>query len=229
MTDTVVIVTGAAAIHRVARAALPADATVIAADSGLDHALAIGLEPAYVVGDLDSVSRDGLDWACAHAIVERHPPAKMSTDTELALDVALRLEPRRIVLIGAGDGTRPDHTMTAIGALGRPSFSALTLVGWWGSTRFHVVHGGHDVTFDAAHGAVFSVLAMHGTARGVSITGARWDLHDTTLEPLSGLGVSNEVVAPPVTVEVVTGIVTVMIPATSDEVPHDEHQSKGRS
>ena len=48
---------------------------VIAADGGLDHALAAGLTPAVLVGDLDSVSSDGLAWAEAHATIERHDPA----------------------------------------------------------------------------------------------------------------------------------------------------------
>ena len=43
----------------VAVAAVPAGRHVIAADGGLDHALAAGLDPDVLVGDLDSVSADG--------------------------------------------------------------------------------------------------------------------------------------------------------------------------
>ncbi|MDP6145078.1 MAG: hypothetical protein QF596_04835, partial [Acidimicrobiales bacterium] len=36
---------------------------VIAADSGLDNALALGCLPNILIGDLDSISAEGLDWA----------------------------------------------------------------------------------------------------------------------------------------------------------------------
>ena len=45
MTETVVVITGAAPLDRRAVAAVPAGAMLIAADGGLDHALAAGLAP----------------------------------------------------------------------------------------------------------------------------------------------------------------------------------------
>ena len=72
MTGCAVVVTGADALPAAALAAIPPDAVVIAADGALDHALAAGLTPAGLVGDLDSVSARGLTWAQAHATIERH-------------------------------------------------------------------------------------------------------------------------------------------------------------
>src|SRR4051794_1456651 len=63
---------------------------VIAADSGLAHARALGVHVDLVIGDLDSVDPTDLDAAVADgAVVERHPAAKDATDLELALDPAL--------------------------------------------------------------------------------------------------------------------------------------------
>ena len=64
---------------------MPRGAVVIAADGALDHALAAGLEPAGLVGDLDSISDAGLDGRAQHATIQRHDPDKDHTDTELAL------------------------------------------------------------------------------------------------------------------------------------------------
>jgi len=63
MNDIVIVITGDAPLDGRALAAIPAEAIVIAADGALDHALEAGLRPAALVGDLDSVSAQGLEWA----------------------------------------------------------------------------------------------------------------------------------------------------------------------
>src|SRR5215813_3929399 len=84
---------------------LPADAYVIAADSGLDHANHLGISVHQVVGDFDSVTPDALEAAeAAGARIDQHPSAKDATDLELALDAA-RAVAKRIVVVG-GDGGR---------------------------------------------------------------------------------------------------------------------------
>jgi len=210
---TVVIITGAVPLTRALTGHMPAGATVIAADGGLDHALAAGIRPTIVVGDLDSVTPDGAAWARTHADLREHPAAKGSTDTELALDVADGMAPDRLLLIGGPDGTRLDHTLGALGSLGREPLAAVPVVeAWWGATYVRVLHGRGRAQLELAAGALFSVLAMHGPARGVSVAGARWPLDAVDLPPLSGWGVSNEAIAPPVSVEVVHGVVTVIVP-----------------
>jgi thiamine pyrophosphokinase len=80
------------------------------------------------------------------------------------------------------------------------------------------VHGPGSVELDLPLGTTFSVLAMHGPATGVTVTGARWPLVGHALAPLVGLGVSN-VVEPvadePLTIAVTDGIVTVVVPGAA--------------
>src|SRR5262245_27401189 len=84
---------------------IAADATVIAADGGLDRALALGLRPGIVLGDLDSVSADALASAERDgARVVRHPRDKDATDLELALDEARLLGARRVLVIASAEG-----------------------------------------------------------------------------------------------------------------------------
>ena len=97
MNEHIVIITGAAPISPEVVARIPADALLIAVDGGLDHALAVGLEPTRVVGDLDSVTDAGLTWAARNASIERHPTDKDRTDTELALAVAATFDPWSVV------------------------------------------------------------------------------------------------------------------------------------
>ncbi len=209
---TVVVVTGAAPLAGRAVAAVPPDAVVVAADGGLDHALAADIEPSVLVGDLDSVSAIGLAWASEHTTVVRHPIDKAATDTELAIAHAASLGPDRIVLV-AGQGDRLDHAVAALGALGAPALASVgQLEAWWGSDELRVVHGPGSTTLELPTGTTFSVLAMHGPADGVTVDGARWPLTDHRLEPLVGLGVSNQIAKPPVTISVASGIVTVVVP-----------------
>jgi thiamine pyrophosphokinase len=221
MNETVIVVTGSDQLHADAVAHVPDDAIVLAADGGLDHALAAGLTPAGLIGDLDSISAAGLAWAEAHATIHRHDPAKDATDTELALRVAADLAPARVVLM-AGGGDRLDHTIAAIGALGEPDLTSVpVLEGWWGDQHFHVLHGPGRLRLDARVGATMSLLATHGSCTGVSISGCRWDLEDAHLAPLSGLGVSNEAISADVEITVSSGVLTVFSdpPALAKETP----------
>src|SRR3954452_9882072 len=179
--STGVVVTGAAPLDPRAGAAVQSDALVIAADAGLDHARAAGLDPDVLVGDLDSISALGLAWATEHVEVVRHPVDKAATDTELAIAHAAALNPARILLI-AGQGDRLDHAVAALGALGAPELAAVgTLEAWWGGDQLYVVHGPGAVEIDLPRGTTFSVLAMHGPATGVTVDGARWPLSEHAL------------------------------------------------
>jgi thiamine pyrophosphokinase len=208
--DTVVVITGAGVLAGEAVAAIPGDAIVIAADGAVDFALAAGVHPAGVVGDLDSISADGLEWAEQHATITRHSPDKNETDTELALAMANRLVPARLILIGNGD--RLDHTLAAIGALGHPRLTSIPVIeGWWGEQRLRVVHGPGRAAITVEPGTTLSLLALHGPCSGVTIDGVRWPLHGADLHAVVGLGVSNVAETDRVDVSVSAGVLTIIL------------------
>jgi thiamine pyrophosphokinase len=209
--ETVVVITGAGAIAPAAAQHIPDGAVVVAADGALDHALAAGLAPAWLVGDMDSISPAGLEWASRHATIERHDPDKDQTDTELALLMAADLQPARLILIGAGH--RLDHVLAAIGALGHPHLTSIPVIdAWWDDQWIRVVHGPGSTTLELAEGTTLSLLALHGPCSGVTITGVRWPLERSPLAPLVGVGVSNVAVDPEVAIRVSTGVLTIVIP-----------------
>ncbi len=221
MSETVIVVTGAAPLDADAIAHLPADGIVLAADGGLDHALAAGLVPAGLVGDLDSVSAEGLAWAEDHATIQRHDPRKDRTDTELALSMAATFHPARLILI-AGEGDRLDHTLAAIGALGAADLTSIpVLEGWWGDEHFHVVHGPGQLDLQVEVGATISLVATHGPCTGVTIRGTEWELDHADLPAAAGIGVSNVATTTEVVTTVLTGVLTVFFPppATAKEMP----------
>ena len=68
-----VLVVGGGPLHPAGVARAAGAALVVAADSGIDHALAAGLVVHHVVGDLDSASPEGVEAAVrAGAVVHPH-------------------------------------------------------------------------------------------------------------------------------------------------------------
>ncbi len=190
---------------------------VIAADSGVDGALAAGLRPDLVVGDLDSISPAGLAWAEQHGIpIEAHPADKDLTDTALALHCAAARGGSELTLVapdGDDPGHRLDHMLGVIAALGDPVLDTFTSVtAHLGRAALHVVRPGRSLVLDRPAGTVFSVLAAHGPCDGVGLTGAEWPLPGAELPAATTRGLSNTIVSPPATASVTGGVLTVIVP-----------------
>lgn len=210
MREAVVFAGGDAPVPDVARL-LPADALVIAADSGLEHAVALGRTVDLVVGDFDSVDRATLDAAVsAGAEVEIHPSEKDATDLDLALDACVARDVTRATVVG-GHGGRLDHFAANLLLLASPRFESLALDAWMGEAHVTVVRGVAKVT--GVPGSLCTLLAPIGPADGVTTDGLRYPLRDASLEPGSTLGVSNVFEAPVATVSVGRGTVLVVQPA----------------
>ncbi|MFM2181962.1 MAG: putative thiamine pyrophosphokinae [Actinomycetota bacterium] len=209
-----VVITGGGAIPSAAVGAVRTlgASAVVAADSGLDHAVAAGIEPTHLVGDLDSLSASGRMWAYAHGLaIDEHPADKDCTDTELALEVAAAIGTGGLLVVG-GIGERIDHLLGILLALGGTAaahFDAVRAV--IGSTEFAVIHEGRRAVLDLAAGTTFSVLALHGACGHVELRGAKWSL-DGPLSPTEARGVSN-IAEGAVTVASHSGIVTVAVPS----------------
>ena len=161
---------------------LPAGAFVIAADSGLEHAAALGLSVDVLVGDLDSASPQAVSAAEAAGVrIERHPAAKDATDLELALDYALAAGATRVTVVSGGGGERLDHHLAELVLLAAPRFAPLHIDARIGTARAVAIHAGEDVSLTGAPGAVLTLLALGGPASGVTTTGVRWPLAADTL------------------------------------------------
>lgn len=210
---TVVVVGGGELSPRAAAAATAVGhGVVVAADSGLDHAIAVGLEPTRLVGDLDSISAAGRMWAYAHGLeIDEHPTAKDLTDTELALTAAASAPADGLLVVG-GVGDRLDHLLGVLLALGgRAAATFADVRAIIGDNEFVVVHAHHRHELQLEAGRTFSVLALHGPCRGVHVHGARWQLDGADLAATEALGLSN-VADGTVAVSLEQGILTVVIP-----------------
>ena len=208
--EIVVVVSGGEPPDPRAALTVPLGAPVVAADRGLEHALALGLEVAVAVGDFDSASPQAVAVAeAAGTRVERHPHEKDATDLELALDVAAAMSPERILVL-AGDGGRLDHQLSTLLLLGSDRYAGSQVDALVGSARVHVVRG--ERSLDGAPGELLTLLALHGPAVGVTTEGLTYPLRGETLQPGSSRGVSNVFAASTATVSVEHGVVLAIAP-----------------
>lgn len=215
----VVVVVGGGALTEAAVAAVFEPSSVIAADSGLDVAVAAGLRPTVLVGDLDSLSASGRMWSYAHGVeIHEFPADKDSTDTSLALASAAATGCTDLLLL-AGDAAshaavddRLDHRLAVLGALGHPSLARFdTITAHFGDTVVRTVHAGRSCVLEVPDGTLFSLLALHGPCSGITITGAHWELESATLEAGSTRGISNLASGEP-WITCGDGVLTVVVP-----------------
>ena len=211
--EVVVVVAGGSLPSPRASSALPLATPVIAADSGLDNALALGLEVSVAVGDFDSASPEAIAAAEASGTrIERHPAEKDATDLELALDLALELAPARIVVV-ASRGGRLDHDLANQLLLASDRYAGVEVDALVGDAGVHVVRGRRTLVGEP--GELLTLLALNGPAVGVTTEGLSYPLRGETLEPGSSRGVSNvfEDVSARVTVE--QGVLLAIRPGAS--------------
>ena len=196
---------------------LPHADRVIAADSGLHLATTLGVRVDLVIGDLDSVDPVILQQALAKGVAtDVHPRDKDHTDLALALHEAATTAPREIVVVG-GAGGRLDHGVANLMALADPLLSDVTppdtrIRAWLGGARVEVVRNGTR-TLDGTPDGLVSLLAVGGTAHGVTTAGLRWELIGADLPATSTRGISNELLGDTATVTVADGCVLAIQPA----------------
>jgi thiamine pyrophosphokinase len=193
-----------------ALANLPAHDLVIAADSGLDHALALGFAVDLVVGDLDSADPASIDAAVSSgAKVERHAEAKDATDLELALLAARNASCAQAIVIG-GHGGRLDHFLANALLLTSSELAGMHVEARIGDAQVAVVRDEYELHGQA--GDLCSLLPIGGPAVGVRTEGLRFPLHRETLLPGSTRGVSNEFLGAVARVSLDDGVLLAILP-----------------
>ncbi|HMX08717.1 MAG TPA: thiamine diphosphokinase [Microthrixaceae bacterium] len=200
-------------------------ARVVAADSGLELADALGVDLVpgrdRVVGDMDSLAGPRLGAAIESGIdVDRFPVDKDATDLALALDdaAAAARSGDRLLVIATRSG-RLDHMLATVPLLAAAPYDDYERDAWVDDDTLHVVRGLRRLTLQP--GATMSVLPIHGDAV-VTLRGVRWELSSQRLSAGTSLGVSNVVETPQVTVDVVEGTALVVVPRSEhDEEPEE--------
>lgn len=171
------------------RSYLRADDYVVYCDCGLKHAEALGVQPSLTIGDFDSHEPPK-----SSANVIFLPVIKDDTDTIFAVKEGLRRGFDDFLMIGATGG-REDMTLGNIYALlmlAKKGKSAMIADDY---SEIRVIVPGESVRVKWGW-KFFSLLSISGTAKGITITGAKYELVDGEIEPEFQYGISNEVLSP---------------------------------
>lgn len=208
--STVVVFTGGDRPSARGGALVLPDGFVIAADSGLEHAMALGHRVDMVVGDMDSVDPVVLAAARdAGAVVKSHSVVKDETDLEIAMGEAASMGARRVVVVG-GWGDRADHVLANVMLFGAQRYAAMSIEAHMAGGRLFVVRDHLDIVGE--RGDLVSLLALHGDVSGVHTGGLAYPLDDEVLAMATTRGVSNEMTGSLATVDVGAGVLSVFAP-----------------
>ena len=165
-------------------------ARVIAADSGMRHAEALGVKPELWAGDFDS-TEESLRADHSDVPIELFPAEKDQTDGEIAVEAALSRGASELVLVGAFGGARADHEFLHLTAAQRLEESGISCLLTSGLQEGKPLLPG-QISFDYEDGTLFSVLAFSDLS-GLTLSGAKWSLEDRFVPFGSSLTLSNEV------------------------------------
>jgi thiamine pyrophosphokinase len=162
-------------------------ARMIAADGGMRHAAALGVEPELWVGDFDSSPGALID---AHHQVPKqvHPAEKDATDGELAVAEAQRRGATEIVCVG-GLGGQMDHATAQLGLLLDLAGRSITSFATSGVEEAYPLLPG-SLSLDLQPDNRISIVPWRA-CEGFTISGVKWPLEDRDLALGSGFTLSN--------------------------------------
>ncbi len=177
---------------------------VICADGGAQHALALGLTPDVVIGDLDSLDGEFQTWlereGCQVLI---HPTHKDETDLELALRYAIDHGVDEILILGALGG-RIDQALANILLLTLPELEGIKTHIVAGDQEMFLIRG--QAFIEGQVGDTVSLLPIGGDVTGITTEGLEYPLQRGALKFGPTLGISNVLTAPVARVQVERGL-----------------------
>ena len=187
---------------------LQSDDYIICADGGTRHALALGVRPHLVIGDMDSLEKGRLhELQKSDVSIELYPRDKNETDLELALNRAIDLNPKQIIIIAALGG-RLDQTLANITLLTDPRLSAFDVRLDDGVEEIFIcrdqiqVHGGS--------GDLISLRPWQGVVPDIQTKNLRWPLNHETLYPDKTRGISNEMTSNTASISIGSGLLLIV-------------------
>lgn len=154
-------------------------------DSGLKHRQGLGVDPVLIVGDFDSFDNPHLD---VETIVL--PREKDDTDTSYAVGEAIKRGYREVCMIGVTGG-RMDHTLVNIFLLFRLDANGIKACIIDDCSEMRVISREKDFISDPC--LYFSLVNMTGTARGITIRNAKYEVENAEIESEYQYATSNEV------------------------------------
>ncbi len=169
--------------------------TLWCADHGVDACKKAACVPYQIVGDADSATPEGWQWALDKGtIITKLPVEKDVTDTQMTLQMIGAEYKRASVILTGAWGGRFDHAFSTIFSL-----QGMIKDNLWGCVAdqneviFFLRGEDHITLHFVDQPKAISLLPLSGECSGVSINGVHWPLDQVMLNNNLPYAVSNEV------------------------------------
>lgn len=163
---------------------------IICSDGGANHAYSMNIVPDYIIGDLDSVNGNIIEYYKSKKVkFEKFPTKKDETDTELCIELSDKLKAKEIHLIGALGG-RIDHTIANINLLYYIRKRGITPKIISEKEEIYIAMD-EEITIYGEIGDIISILPIKNDAKGVTLNNLEYPLVDYNMEFSKPLGISN--------------------------------------
>ena len=164
--------------------------SAIAVDGGGDVFYKYKILPQILLGDLDSISCDGLKFMKENNVpIEEFNPEKDSTDGELGVLKAKEMGGKKIILLGC-TGNRIDHLLGNLGLLKKANSLGIEAELLDENNKIFLVD--RPVTVKKHENCRFSVYGFSSLVENLSIKGAKYELENYTLNLGDSRTISNE-------------------------------------
>ncbi len=163
---------------------------IIGADGGCNHLFKMNITPNYIVGDLDSIKREVIEYyENKNVTFKRYPSHKDETDSEICIYLAKLLGADEIDLF-ATLGGRIDHTLANIGLMNYIKENNMKPRILTSEEEILMVKN-ETINLKGKRGDTISVISINGESKDVTLKKLEYPLDNATVNHLSPLGISN--------------------------------------
>jgi thiamine pyrophosphokinase len=176
---------------------------VICADGGAVFARKQNIIPHIIIGDCDSIPNETKEYFEKKCVAFlKYPREKDFTDSELAVEYALKNGAQKLVIYGLF-GDRIDHMISNIYHLST-IVSKTSCIFIEGNTNMHFIHSSIELT--GRKGDELSLIPLKGRVKGVTTWGLYYPLKNEDLIFGTTRGISNVFENKQVKVSIKTGL-----------------------
>jgi len=182
---------------------------IICADGGANYAFKLGVMPAIIIGDMDSIYPEVKKHFFNKGVeMKQYPRRKDLTDTQIALTLAEEAGSDEILFIGTL-GKRLDHTLSNIYCGIEPAQRNIQIIHFSPDCTIYLVSKGLEIRGEK--GDIVSVISLTEETSGVCLQGFEYPLDNVVLKNSQPFAVSNILAHDKGEVKVKEGVLAVFL------------------
>lgn len=163
---------------------------VVASDGAANILYSNAKDIDYIIGDLDSISEQVLNYyKKKDVIIKKYPVKKDKTDSEISIDEISMMNIKKIIMIGA-KGDRTDHFISNLNLLYYADDIGVSLTILDENNEITLLKEGEN-HIDVKINQTISFVSLVGDVHGITLKGFEYELKDYDLHFGSSILTSN--------------------------------------